>query len=262
MRVPWIPLIRFIWSLNLIATALVIWRLYSLGLHKTYRYFLISMALSVARTAVLFPFSPGDNIYRQLWLATQPLVWLSYLLVVAELYRLVLRQYGGIYSLGRWFFFGTVALSVIISGLTVLPALTNERVLPGRHVPVYYYSFIERGLVTTLALFLLLLLVFVAWFSVPLSSNLLKHCAFYSAYFFANNVIMLYWNSGSGTANVVSVSRLSVGFICLMCWVFFLSRRGEDRIASLHLGRNAIAERKLLTQLENLNATLLRTARK
>jgi len=45
-------------------------------------------------------------------------------------------------------------------------------------------------------------------------------------------------------------------------WVFFLSRRGEDRIASLHLGRNALVERKLLTQLENLNATLLRTARK
>src|SRR5713226_8981807 len=87
MRVPWIPLIRFVWTLNLIANALVIWRLYSLALHKTYRYFLISMALSVARTAILFPLSPGDAMYRQLWLATQPLVWLAYLLVVAELYR-------------------------------------------------------------------------------------------------------------------------------------------------------------------------------
>src|SRR5712692_7934375 len=102
MRVPWTSLIRFIWTLNLIASALVVWRLYSLGLHKTYRYFLIYMALLVARTAVLFPLSPADKAYRQIWVATQPLVWLSYLLVVAELYRLVLRRYGGIYSLGRW----------------------------------------------------------------------------------------------------------------------------------------------------------------
>jgi hypothetical protein len=153
MSVPWILIIRLLWSLNLIASALVIWRLYSLGLHKTYRYFLISMALSVARTAILFPLSPGGDIYRQLWLATQPLVWLSYLLAVTELYRLVLRRYGGIYSPGRWFFFGAVALSIVISGLTVLPALTNERVLPARVLLLYYYSVAERGVITSLAIF-------------------------------------------------------------------------------------------------------------
>lgn len=156
------------------------------------------------------------------------LVWLSYLLAVAELYRLVLRRYGGIYSLGRWFFFGAMALSIVISGLTVLPALTNERVLPARVLLLYYYSVAERGVIASLAIFLLLLLAFVAWFKVPLSSNLLKHCSLYSAYFFANNVIMLYWQAGDGrAASIAGVSKLAVGLICLMCWVLFLSRCGE-----------------------------------
>jgi hypothetical protein len=237
MRVSWTVVVRVIWSLNFAASALVIWRLYSLDLHKTYRYFFASMALSVARTAVLFAFSPGDEIYYQVWAATQPLVWL--------------------------FFFSAVTVSVLISGLTILPGLANEANLPARSLLLYYYGFIERGLITSLAIFLLLLLAFVAWFGIPLSSNLLKHCAFYSGYFFASNVIQLYWHTQvARTGNIASALKLSVAFVCLMCWVFFLSRRGEDRTASLRLGRNAVAEKKLLTQLENFNATLLRSARK
>ena len=256
-------LYRFIWSLNLIASALVIWRLFYLGLHQQYKFFFGSMVLSVARTAALFSFRPTGTTYYLVWVSTQPLLWLSYILVVAELYFLVLRHYQGIYSLGRWFFFGAVFLSILISALTVLPGLANSAVTAGRPMLLDYYAFIERGVVTSLAIFLLLLLGFVSWFSVPMSSNLLRHSAIYSAYFFANNVIMLYWQGSSGTTSyVISLSKLSLGFVCLMCWVFFLSRRGEDRIASLHLGRNAIAEKRLLTQLENFNATLLRTTRK
>ena len=258
-----IILYRFIWTLNLVASALVIWRLFSLDLHKQYRFFFASMVLSVTRTALLFPFPATGPTYYMVWVSTQPLLWLSYISVVAELYFLVLRHYRGIYSLGRWFFFGAVFLSVVISALTVLPGLGNETVTSNRPMALQYYIFIERGIVTSLAVFLLLLLAFVSWFSVPLSSNLLRHCAIYSAYFFTNNVIMLYWQAGSGKAAYFSnLAKLSVGFACLMCWVFFLSRRGEDRIASLHLGRNAVDERRLLTQLEDFNATLLRATRK
>jgi hypothetical protein len=44
--------------------------------------------------------------------------------------------------------------------------------------------------------------------------------------------------------------------------VLLLSRTGEDRTASLRLGRSQLEERRLLGQLQTLNATLLRTARK
>jgi hypothetical protein len=127
----------------------------------------------------------------------------------------------------------------------------------------YYYALIERGIETSLAIFLLLLLMLVAWFPVPLSRNLLIHCCVYTTYFFANNVINLFWHLGGTDANYwTSMSRFGVALGCYFCWAFYLSRSGEDRTASLHLGRSPLEEKRLLSQLEGLNATLLRTTRK
>ena len=164
---------KSLWALNFIASAFVIWRLYSLGLHRTYRYFFAGMALAVIRTAMLFPFGPKTEIYYRIWVATQPLLWLSYFLIVSELYSLVLRQYPGIQTMGRWFFFGAVAVAAIISALTILPTIAAA---PARYPVFYYYALIERGVATSLAIFLLLLLLLVTWFTVPLSRNLLTHC--------------------------------------------------------------------------------------
>lgn len=258
MQPAWI-LNRCIWGLNLIASALVIWRLYHFELNKVYRYFLLSLALGVMRSVALFPFSTNGVAYYRIWAFTQPLVWLSFVLVVGELYVLVLREYRGIYSLGRWFFFAAVTLSVLISGLTVLPALETTATATGKWLLISCYLFVERGVVTSLAIFLVLLLLLVVWFPVPLSRNLLIHCSVYSAYFIAQNVVALYWQTGTqGSAALASsLLRLSVGIACYSCWVVFLTRQGEDRLASLRQGRNPEREKRLLGQLEDLNATLL-----
>jgi len=109
---------KSIWALNVLGSALVVWRLYSLKLHTTYQYFFIGTAFAVIRSSALFPFPPTDKVYYYpIWSWTEPLLWLSYVLIVAELFRLVLREYRGIYTLGRWFFFGAVGIAVFISGL-------------------------------------------------------------------------------------------------------------------------------------------------
>ena len=251
---------KTVWSLNLLASALVIWKIFFIGLYHTYRYFLASMGLALLRSAILFPFAPISETYYRLWVATQPLIWLSYILVVFELYSLALKRYQGIYSLSRWFFLGSLAASMTISALTLLPTMSGP---PAAYPLRYYYALAERGVVTSLAFLLFLLLILVAWFPVPLSRNLVTHASIYTAYFFVTNVIVLFWHLGPKANNYYSsVFRLVFAFICYLCWVLFLSHRGEDRIASLRLGRNPISEKRLLGQLETLNATLLRSARK
>jgi hypothetical protein len=85
----------------------------------------------------------------------------------------------------------------------------------------------------------------------------------YTTYFFAGNVINLFWHLGGTDADYwTSMARFAVAMACYFCWAFFLSRSGEDRTASLHLGRSPLDEKRLLGQLEGLNAALLRTARK
>jgi hypothetical protein len=267
MRVD-VLILKAFWALNLIGSALVIWRLYSLDLHRIYRYFFASMAVGLARSAILFPFSPIDKIYYHIWISTQPLIWLTYILVVFELYSFVLQQYRGIYSLGRWFFFGALGVSLLITALTVVPTIqvaSSTARASGRPPLLVFYALTERGTETVLAVLLLLLMVFVAGFAVPLSRNLLVHCVVYTSYFFVNNISVLFWSSGSGKNSAPywsGVARLAVAAGCYGAWAFLLSRRGEDRITSLRLGRNAVAEKRLLVQLEDLNATLLGAARK
>jgi hypothetical protein len=251
------------WILNVLAAALVVWRLYSAGLHLIYRFFFAALVFATLRSMVLMPFGPKSPIFYWIWVATEPILWLSYILVVFELYSLVLKHYRGIYSVGRTFFFAAVATSAIASALTVLLTMTGTL---GARPLLHYYALAERGIVTSLAIFLLLLLTLVTWFPVPLSRNLLIHCSVYTAYFFADNVIILYWHIGGtqsvNTTDWATIYRLSVALVCYSCWALLLSPSGEDRIAALHLGRSPLEEKRLLGQLEGLNATLLRAARK
>jgi len=250
-----------LWILNLLGSALVIWRLYFVRIQKTYRLFFAYMVMALLRSLILFRFDPRSETYYQIWVLTQPLLWLLFVLVVSELYSLVLRDYRGIYSVSRWFFYGATMFSALVSMTTVFVTMavgsTTRRPL------LYYSALIERGVVTGLAIFLFLLLALVAWFAVPLSRNLLTHCCVYSAYFLSNNAIMLYWHTGGKNAEYwVSVWRLSIALACYCCWAFLLTRQGEERTASFGFGRSPLEEKRLLGQLESINATLLRTARK
>ena len=251
---------KSLWTLNVLASALVAWRLYSAGLHRTYRFFLASLVFAVLRSVMLLPFSPRVPTYYRIWTSTEPILWLSFVLVVFELYSLVLKHYQGIYSVGRIFFFVAVATSTVIALLTVLPTMTGAL---SKRPLLYFYALAERGIGTSLAIFLLLLLALVTWFPVPLSRNILIHCSVYTIYFFANNVINLFWHMGGAETEVwTNMSRFGVSLGCCFCWAFFLSASGEDRTASLRLGRSPLEEKRLLGQLEGLNATLSRTARK
>src|SRR4029077_16568010 len=213
-------------------------------------FFFTSLTLALLRSIALLPFGPRQPAYYRIWASTEPILWVSYILVVFELYSLVLKRYRGIYSVSRMFFFIAVAASTIISALTVLPTMTGAL---AKRPLLYYYALAERGIVTSLAIFLLLLLALVTWFPVPLSRNLLIHCSVYSVYFFANNVINLFWHVfGADIGYWIAMAKVAVALGCYFCWAFYLTRSGENRTASLHLGRSPLEEKRLLGQLEGL----------
>jgi hypothetical protein len=252
---------KLLWAANLIGSVLVASRLYWLNLYRTYRFFFLNMVLTAARSLALLPFGPRTHSYYQIWVSTEPILWLSYILVVYELYSLVLKKYQGIYSLGRWFLFAAVAISSIVAMLSVMSVTSNA--LSTRQPLLYPYALFERWAFTSLAIFLFLLLLLVTWFSVPLSRNLLTHTTLYTAYFFVNNVTLLYWHArGKDAYSYATDAKLLTAVACFACWAYLLSRSGEERTASLRLGRSQLEERRLLGQLQTLNSTLLRTARK
>src|SRR5215472_14868494 len=87
-----VSLVDILWTANAIGSALVLWRLYSLQIVQTYRFFFASVAVKVLRSAILFPLSGHKQAYYYTWTSTQPVLWISYILVVYELYSLVLKK--------------------------------------------------------------------------------------------------------------------------------------------------------------------------
>jgi hypothetical protein len=250
-----------LWQLNVAGTSIAIVRLYREGLHKTYRWFFGYLIVSLLRTLLLYSFRPSDPVYMKIWLATEPILWVFYVGVVTELYSLFLSKYPGISSWAAKFFYGASAASAMVSALVVFMTPGGVRKGP----ELYHFELLaERGIVGSLALFLLLLLMMVAFFPVPQSRNLLIHCCLFTGYFFAANVIgmvvqifELKW-----LVLFANNARLAVALICQVCWALLLSSRGEERRRARGLGVNLFNEKKLLEQMETLNASLLRSTRK
>jgi hypothetical protein len=252
--------LTILWSLSIVANAVTAWRLRQLGLHSIYRFFFVYLTFAAARSVTLFalPAGLGSRTYSIIYLVTAPMLWIFYVLVVLELYSLVLRNYAGIYSLGRWTLYGGLFFSIAISILTLIPSWGHEhsRLL-------FWCTTVERGVVFSLVIFLLLILLFLTSYPVALNRNILVHCIVYTVYFLGISMIELI-SSVVGhevirQLNYV-VEVMTIG--CYLGWIFLLTRAGENRPAMLRHSWTPADEQRLVDQLNNINATLLRASRK
>jgi hypothetical protein len=234
-------------------------RLCASGLASKYRIFLAYLVFSVVHSAVLMNLPVRSAGYMKAFVLTEPLLWLFYILVVLELYRLVLEQYPGLLTLGRWALYGSIAVSVLLSALALLPGLAASAAQKSRVLSWYFV--IERGVVCSLLLFLFLILLLLRGYPVRLSRNVVVHCFVYSVFFFSSTAVLLLRGvfdlKVSATVNLIITGITS---ICALLWAILLSRKGEARLVSL-AGFTAEQEESIRTKLETLNTTVLRVSR-
>jgi hypothetical protein len=123
------------------------------------------------------------------------------------------------------------------------------------------YFLLERLLMTSLLVLLLSLVIFLAYFPVPLARNVRLHMCVFAAYFAAKTGI-LFVRSVFGPEWVPAVHVFShlLGIACLLAWTTLLARVGEINPLVRHT--EPAAEARLLAQLEAINDTLLRSTRK
>jgi len=245
----------------MVACALASFKLWRTGLYR--RYLALSGYLAfrfLFYLLVLFWFSDLRSAgYQKFYILTQPLGWLFHILVVRELYMLVLEKFKGLATLGRWFQYAGLTISLLISGLALLPKMRSgpaqKSLLLG-----YYYG-IERGVDFALLIFLLLLLVWLSRYPVPLSRNLLIHSLVYSTLFLSGSVgLFARVFFGFQLSRSVSTFVAGVFVACVLTWLFCLSEQGEEvRLSVPRFGPEE--EKRILNQLEALNSTLLRISR-
>jgi len=250
---------EWLWATGVVLAILLVARLAFSRLYRVYKWFFLYLCFQIARSLVLLPFPSNRGTYALIFLITQPITWLLYILVVLELYALALRNHPGIASLSRWTLSAALVVAVGLSAITLKVDLSRPA---DRYRALVYYSVVERGLVFSLVLFLLLITLFLLWYPVSIRRNVVLHASVYSIYFLSISAALFIRNIvGYQLTPAVNIVFVFLDCACLGMWISFLNRRGEERLLIVRRKWQAQDEERLAKQLDALNEVLLRHPR-
>ena len=242
--------------LSILGSTVIGIRLWRWRLSRRYPFFFAFLALLAVQAVATLCLDVRSKAFYRFWTYTTPITWIIDVLMVVELSRLVLESYRGLYSLFRMAMLACVVISVGISALN----LAFETAKQGSTRMALYLT-VDRTLQLALALFILLILLFLSRYPVSLSSNVRAHAFIYSVYFLLNTIgILLRSVHGKSIGEAVNILLALAETGAFACWLILLSPSGEkipepaSRLTSEH-------EQRLLSQLDALNSTLLRARR-
>lgn len=252
---------RCLWAISTLCTIALIARLWRERLHSLYRFFFAYLICDLVLSLVLSQLSPKTFLYGLIFILSQPVFWFLYILITLELYTLVLGSLTGIATLGKRFV--QFALAFAISGAALSTWLLDLKTSP-RSSPILQYTFVlNRAVATSVVIFLFVIVCFLVWFPVRLNRNVVAYCAGYFVYFLSKSFVLLTHNLlGPASTRTLSTIMLGICCLCLLFWTLVL--RGEAEKTSVVSGHRwrPEDEDRLLEQLETINASLLRIARK
>jgi hypothetical protein len=254
-------LVSYLTATLLIGSALMAIRLYQTDLYRLYPVFFAYFAFRVPNSAIPFFFQRASPNYQKVWILSELIVLLFYVLLVRELYGLVLDKYKGLYTLGRWAMYIAMAVSLIISALSLLPRINPSMAQPSKIMA--YVLAADRGIETALAIFIVLLLLFLSRYPVKLSPNVRIHAVIYSIFFLSNTFVVLMRSLfGLRLAAEASIALMAVAAVCVVAWLILLSPAGAEVQIPLGNSHGAQHEHRLLSQLDALNAALLKVGQR
>jgi hypothetical protein len=249
-----------VFYLNIAATAALIVRLLLSGLYAPYRCLFIYLGVDLTESVMAAVFRHNGFIYGIIYYAGQGLKMILAVLVVLELYRLALAGQPTLASYGR------KTVSYVLTGAAAVALLglaIDRTVPPGRPPFLYRFLSFERTMDVCLFIFLLLIIAFMTWFPVRMKQNVALYIGGFVLYFLARASGLLLINIlPPQYTNAMSNVMLSISLTCLVVWLIALRREGEQAITVVGHRWNPAATERLITQLEAINASLLRLSRR
>jgi hypothetical protein len=251
-------LVSFLRAVLLLGSALMVLKLYRTGLYHRYPIFFAFFIFRIPNSIWPLFLEVTSPDYQQAWVVTTPIALAFYVLMVVELFKLVLEKYKGLYSLGRWALYVSLAIAVTISAISLMPQIKPS--LPQRSKIMWYMLAMERGINTGLALFIILILCFMSFFPVKLSRNVRMHALVFSIFFLSNTFVLLMKSLfGMRLRYEVNTMLLAITAASVVAWLTLLRTAGEDSIRPpIRYGQEH--ESRLLAHLDTLNAALLRVS--
>ena len=242
-------------SVQGVALVVLCVRLWFAGLHKVYVYFFGYLVLELLQILIPVLMPVESRVYRDAFVISEVMIVGCYALIVLELYSIILRDLSGIASVSRRYIKVVLGLAILLS---LLP-LSVEK--PPQALTAYLFIF-ERPVVSSLVVFLLLIAGFLVYYPVPLSRNAIVYLLGYAVLFLTHAATLFVNNLGYYLGRMFGTFLMGVYAACLLFWLFALSRQGENKTVVLGHQWNREEEARLLSQLDAINRSLLRAARK
>src|SRR5882724_7974621 len=151
-----IALGSFFLTISLLGSALTAVKLVTTGLYKHYPIFFLYFIFRIPNSIWPLLLNIHSPHYFDIWRVSFVLTLLFYIFLVVELYRLVLKDYRGLQTVGRWAMYVSVAAAAAISILTLLSGISLGTQEKNKIIRIFLNA--ERGVDTALALFIILLL--------------------------------------------------------------------------------------------------------
>jgi hypothetical protein len=168
----------------------------------------------------------SSGTYQKVWVLSQPAEWSFYAWVVLELYSLVLEDYRGLLTVGRWSVMAAVSAAVLesVCSLAVPPRITRQGLL------MAYCYVAERAVYLSLGVFLVTSLALLGRYPITLNRNTIIHSVVFSLYFLSNMVMFLLLSAGGcALIRLATLGIQIVNLAVLGTWLATLSVAGEQR---------------------------------
>ncbi|HZQ54291.1 MAG TPA: hypothetical protein VFB14_18970 [Bryobacteraceae bacterium] len=247
---------------------LLICRLVLLRLHAVYRVFCAFLLFDLLSSGIAFVELNEPNAHTRYgitFIGLRVIAWILSLWMVYALLDAVLENFRGILKFSRKLLNGTFVLAILVALSTAKPQYVAGGLNVASADPITRalgLTFVlERVICSAALLALLAILAFILWFPVRLPRNLVVFSIGYVAYFAINTGLLLVQSfvshsvsQGIGNAMAILLS------LCFAYMALTITAEGEAKSVSLGHRWNVADQHRLMCQLEDMNAALLRAA--
>lgn len=252
-----------VWYGTILLHALLLWRIFRLGIAGRYPAITALILLQLARSLWLtrYVYDPAVfrlhvNHYGFTILFTEPVLIAARVAAILELSSTLLHAYRGLRVLSRSALLGALAASLAFSAALNATAFPLPRD-PAQWLRLLYVA--ETTVYSALLTFLLLLALFVLYHPAPIRRNVFAHGLGFTFYMVSSAAAVWLRNQDAAQwTRMASTLRLAFSLAGLALWAWLLSPRGEEESVSVHVPLSDETGQRVLERLAQLNSALER----
>jgi hypothetical protein len=242
-------------------TGAVLVKLWMNGLAGIYKLLFCYLATDFLSSLLTTFITFRSTAYGYYYFSAQTLKILIAAFMLVEIYSLALERLPALAKFGR------SAVGYILAAAGAIPLISvwlDRSVAEGMHPLYRAFSLFERTMNATMAIFLILLSMFMAWFPVRLRRNVIVYIGGFIVWSLSRSAyvqLTSHWLYNKQVKLGLDIVQMLVGVGCLLLWLLTMRREGELQTAVVgHLWNRAEAER-LTDQLDAINDGLERLRR-